>query len=100
MITAFDTDSAHARERIAATIDRLLARRGPGKTICPSEVARQLAADEGVAEPEQWRALMPAVRRVAGERAAAGDLVITQRGEPVDSATARGPVRIARAKRP
>lgn len=74
---------------IRETIAELLARRDPGKTICPSEVARALGGDE-------WRDLMEPVRAVAGELAARGDVVVTQKGQPVDIATARGPVRIGR----
>ena len=59
--------------------------RGPGKSFCPSEAARALAAD--------WRPLMADVRRVA----AGLPLQATQRGMPVDLATARGPVRLRKA---
>ncbi|MFL4470451.1 DUF3253 domain-containing protein [Tateyamaria armeniaca] len=60
--------------------------RGAGKTICPSEVARALAAD--------WRALMPQVRAVAGHLARSGDIIVTQKGAPVALETARGPIRL------
>lgn len=39
---------------------------------------------------------MEPVRTVAGELAARGDVVVTQKDQPVDIATARGPVRIGR----
>lgn len=64
----------------------LLTRRGPGKTICPSEVARALRTD--------WRPLMPAVRAVAADLAASGELAVTQKGRPADPVTARGPIRL------
>ena len=70
---------------IANAIRDLLARRGAGKTICPSEAARALATD--------WRPLMPEVRRVA---AGLPDIAILQKGTLVDPATARGPIRLAR----
>ncbi len=57
-------------------------RRGAGKTFCPSEAARALAAD--------WRPLMEDVRRVA----ATLPLKVTQKGVPVDPLTARGPIRL------
>lgn len=58
--------------------------RGPEKTFCPSEVARQLA-------PDDWRPLMPEIRRVArGLR-----LRATQRGKAVDPVTAKGPIRLS-----
>jgi uncharacterized protein DUF3253 len=73
------------------TIDALLSQRRPGATICPSEAARAV-------DPEGWRDLMPAAREAAGRLAAAGDVEVTQRGEVVDVATARGPVRIRRRR--
>ena len=47
---------------------------------------------------ERWRAAMPVVREVAAELAEAGDLVVTQRGEPVSLQSVRGPVRLALAR--
>lgn len=73
-----------------SVIRRLLRARGPGKTICPSEVAREVA-------PDDWRSRMDAVREVAAKMADAGELVVTQRGKPVDIRTARGAVRLASA---
>ena len=77
---------------IAATIERLLAARRPGATICPSDAARALAADE-----EAWRALMPEVRRVAADLARAGRMRVTRGGVAVDALAGRGPIRIGRA---
>ena len=68
------------------TILALLARRDEGKTICPSEAARALAAD--------WRALMPEVREKAYAMADRGELEVTQKGEVVDGRAARGPIRL------
>lgn len=65
----------------------LLAKRSPGKTICPSEAARLI-------DTESWRDRMPVVRAVAAELADAGEIVVTQRGEPVDVRKARGPIRL------
>jgi hypothetical protein len=62
--------------------------RGTGKTICPSEVARALTAD--------WRSLMPEVRAVAGDLTQRGDIVVTQKGAPVDACLARGPIRLGK----
>lgn len=76
------------RTRIAAATRALLDARAP-RTACPSDVARIVGG-------ERWRTLMPAVRDVAEELAAAGTLVVTQRGEPVQ-APWRGPVRLRRA---
>jgi hypothetical protein len=75
--------------RLAQAIGVLLDSRRPGVTICPSEAARAV-------DPEGWRELMPAARAAAGRLAAAGEVEVTQAGEVVDVATARGPVRIRR----
>lgn len=77
-------------ERIATTIRKLLRKRGAGKSICPSEVARAL-------DPGRFRALMPDVRRVAASLVDAREIVATQKGKPVDLHTVRGPVRLASA---
>ena len=69
--------------------DALLAKaaeRGPGKTFCPSEVARGLAAD--------WRPLMPEVREAAARLAGAGRLAVTRGGAPVDARNPGGPIRL------
>jgi hypothetical protein len=83
-------DSADAERAILA----LLALRGPGKTICPSEAARLLGGDDG------FRPLMPIVRDAAGALAAAGRIEVTQRGRPVDLDDARGPIRLRATSRP
>jgi hypothetical protein len=75
--------------RLEQAIDALLDDRRAGATICPSEAARAV-------DPEGWRELMPAARAAAGRLAAAGQVEVTQRGEVVDVATARGPVRVRR----
>jgi hypothetical protein len=68
-------------------IRRLLSLRAAGATICPSDVARSLG-------DEHWRELMDAVREAARRMTDAGDVEITQRGEVVEQASARGPIRI------
>lgn len=71
---------------IAAAICRLCARtRG---SICPSEAARACADD--------WRALMPRVREVAGTLAAAGVIEVLQSGEVVTPSAVVGPIRLRR----
>ncbi len=75
--------------RLERAIGALLDDRRPGATICPSEAARAV-------DPEGWRELMPAARAAAGRLAPAGRVEVTQRGEVVDVATARGPVRVRR----
>ena len=72
-------------DRIAETIRAMVEVRAPG-TTCPSDVARIVGGHE-------WRALMPAVRRVAQRLVEEGDVVVTQKGEPVGPPW-RGPIRI------
>ncbi len=83
--------TAPSREAIEAEILARTAARGPDRSICPSEVARALAAD--------WRPLMPAVRHAAARLVRAGRLRATQRGRAVDPETARGPIRLAAPRR-
>jgi hypothetical protein len=73
------------------TILDLLQARKPGSTICPSDAARVLFSD--------WRPYMSQVRSIALDMAKAGNLVITQAGQPVDLAAfesggIRGPIRL------
>jgi len=72
---------------LEAAILELLAARAGGATICPSEAARRVAATG-------WRDLMEPTRRAARRLAAAGKLVILQRGRQVDPAAVRGPIRL------
>ena len=64
---------------IEATMLRLAAERGAGKTICPSEVARHLAGPN----PDDWRPLMQPVRRVAVRLVEQGRIAILRKGKPV-----------------
>jgi hypothetical protein len=75
-------------ETAEARIAELVEARGPGRTICPSEVARSLAG-EG-----DFRPLMPLVREAAATLAQRGELVATQQGRPVDVRSVRGPIRL------
>ncbi|WGF86527.1 DUF3253 domain-containing protein [Marinivivus vitaminiproducens] len=66
--------------------------RGAGRTICPSEVARRAAGEDG-----DWRCLMTQVREAASGLIRDGEIVATQRGRPVDPRSARGPIRLGLA---
>lgn len=83
-MTNVPNDPAEARQAIV----ELLARRSPGKTICPSDAARALAGDD------RFRQVMPLVRDAARELVAAERIEVTQGGERVDIDAARGPVRL------
>ena len=65
----------------------VLSERARGATICPSEAARRVDADD-------WRAQMEPVRDAARRLAARGIIEVTQGGHVVDAATARGPIRL------
>ena len=76
---------------IEATILRLCAERGPGKSICPSEVARALAGPDETA----WRLLMRPVREAAFRLAREGRLQVLRKGRPIPPEQARGVIRLA-----
>lgn len=96
---AFLADLVHSPTSDAAAeavIRQLLASRSAMRSACPSEAARALSAEE-------WRPLMPLVRRVAAQMALRGELLITQGSTAVDprqvlDGTLRGPLRLRRAR--
>ncbi|MGA0122957.1 MAG: DUF3253 domain-containing protein [Gaiellales bacterium] len=87
------------RRRGVTAVDRalegaivdLLAGRARTATICPSEAARAVGGAD-------WRPLMEPARRAARRLVAAGDLEITQGGRVVDPSSAKGPIRLRRAR--
>jgi hypothetical protein len=81
-----DTES-RARDAILALLDE----RGTDKTICPSEAARALAGDA------DFRPYMDPVRDAAAKLADEGRVEVTQKGEPVSIADAKGPIRLGLA---
>ena len=86
------SEDAATAQALEAAILRLLAARGAGKTICPSEAARAVAGDERAA----WEALMEPTRQAARRLVAAGEIVITQGGVVIDPSRARGAIRLRR----
>lgn len=76
---------------LESAILSLLDRRPTGSTICPSEAAR------AVGTPQRWRDLMQPARAAAGRLVEDGQVEITQGGQVVALAMARGPIRIRRA---
>ncbi len=83
-VTSLDT-------RLEQGIRDRLAQRAATATICPSEVAREIGGDT-------WQKLMEPTRQAARRLVAAGEVEITQQGHVVDPSTARGPIRIRRAR--
>lgn len=77
-------------EAIEQEILRQTTERGPGKSICPSEVARALAPEE-----DAWRRLMGPVRAAAIRLARQGKVEVLRKGKPVDpEAEIRGVIRL------
>ena len=74
---------------IGAALLALAEARGPGRSFCPSEAARAVSDD--------WRPLMPDMRRLAAALQTQGLLVATQKGRPVLADRASGPIRLALA---
>ncbi|MFS2242627.1 DUF3253 domain-containing protein [Microbacterium sp. OR16] len=83
-----DRSGADFDERIAAAV-RALVRKRHSSSICPSDVARTVGA-------QSWRSIMDDVRRVTAQLADERQVIVTQKGEPVQIGDARGPVRIVR----
>lgn len=77
---------------VCATTLALLARRPADATICPSEVARAIAASAGMAD---WRGAMPAVHDAID--AMVGDGLIRLSWKGVAMPVRDGPYRIGRA---
>jgi len=69
----------------------LLATRKNGASICASEVARLLHADD-------WRNRMEEARQAGRRLVARGLIEMTQRGLVVDESKAKGPVRLRLAR--
>lgn len=82
---------AGINQQLENTILELLAARAATSTICPSDAARAVG-------DENWRDLMEPARRAARRLVDAGEVEITQGGSVVDPATAKGPIRIRKAR--
>lgn len=81
------TGLTEADRALEASLRELLQRAGVGATVCPSQAARAVSADD-------WRSLMEGARSAARRLVAAGAAEITQGGRVVDPSTARGPIRV------
>lgn len=82
-----DVEEAY-RETLA-----LLAHRAAGATICPSEVARALAADAGGEPPAiGWRDAMPVVHAAVDRLVTEGAVQLSWKGEALKERS--GPYRI------
>nr|WP_133770113.1 DUF3253 domain-containing protein [Enterovirga rhinocerotis] len=83
-----------SEDDLERTILDLVAERGAGKTICPSEAARALAGKE----PDAWGRVMPLVRRTAVRLTKEGRVAIRRKGKVVDPDDFRGVYRIGPAE--
>ena len=81
---------------LESAITTLLDNRAGNATICPSEVARLVANEQGGGN-DSWRDLMEPARSAARRLVAAGHVEIVQRGHVVDPSTAKGAIRIRRS---
>lgn len=72
---------------IAKAILSTTAARGAEKSVCPSEIARNLY-------PDNWRDRMQDVVEVAIALHRQGKVLITQGGESIDVNQIKGPIRI------
>lgn len=93
------TDAANTPAMDAQDTTRaLLARRAPGGTVCPSEVARALATAASTdANAVAWRSLMPVVHAAVDEMVASGQIQLSWKGAGL--ASRAGPYRIGRNER-
>ena len=78
-------------DEIKASIFRLLAERGQGKTICPSEAARDIAGKD----EKKWRLLMKPIKQVAVALALENEIQITRKRKPVDPLAFKGIYRLS-----
>ena len=81
--------TAPTDQDLEQTMLALLAERGQGKSICPSEVPRRLLGESG-----PWRSHLKRVRSIASRLAGAGRVVVLRHGKPVTGDGVRGVVRL------
>jgi len=79
---------------IEACLLALAAERGPAKSFCPSDAARQLAGSH----PDHWGPLMQPIRRIAVRLATEGRLVILRKGKPADPHDFKGVYRLSQPR--
>jgi Protein of unknown function (DUF3253) len=69
------------------------------RTLCPTDVAKALAAREGLYDSD-WRSRLGAVRRAAVRLAEDGRIAIYRKGKPVDPRAFRGVYRLGGVRGP
>ncbi|MGF1611856.1 MAG: DUF3253 domain-containing protein [Kiloniellales bacterium] len=91
-------DGSERDDPVAQAILALLAERGPGKSIGPSEAAQAFAVPRAKPgdPPDLWRRHLNAVKQQALHLARQGRLVILRKGKPADpNAPIKGVIRLA-----
>ena len=79
---------AEPRDKFQTVILELIAQRGPGKSICPTEAAQAI-------DTENWRSRLRDIRTAAIHLANAGEAAILRKGKPVDPNDFKGVYRIS-----
>lgn len=100
---ASGTDPEAAAETAAGTVDepvreailRLCAAAGPGRSVDPSTIARELGGRPDEVVP--WRALLRRIRAETTALQEAGRVLVLRKGKPVDIRSAKGVIRLALA---
>jgi hypothetical protein len=77
-------------DEIEAAMLSLVAKRGAGRNLDPTEIARAVGGDR----PEGWGPLMQSVRQVAVRLMKEGRIVILRKGRPVDPDDFKGIYRL------
>ena len=77
-----------------AAVLTLLAEREPGATICPSEVARKIAAEARANDEGDWRTVMPIVHAAVDRLVDQESVSLSWKGSAL--AARSGPYRITR----
>lgn len=77
--------------QLEASLESLLDARSASASVCPSEAARAVGADD-------WSKLMEPARMAARRLVAAGRAEITQGGQVVDPSKSKGPIRVRRPR--
>lgn len=78
-----------------AAVLTLLAERAPGATICPSEVARKIAAEAFANDAADWRTVMPLVHAAVDHLLNQESIKLSWKGSALSARI--GPYRITRA---
>lgn len=77
-----------SEQKIRSRILTFTKKRGPDKSVCPSEVTRDLFSDV-------WRDHLDEVKDVAGKMQNEKMIRITQKGKDVPIDKAKGPIRLS-----